>query len=457
VGHQSLTLTYCGTGLSPDDNAGTIIDVLDASLLSGPVPWVVTGLAALAMAFLLIRPGRRWWLGVVPVVLVVAVALAAVVVWLVDNVWRPFPDPLPRIVLVAVALALAALGLAIAGFRRRRWPGRLASVLAFVLVALLAGQLVNAHFQQYPDVRSALGFATSNERPFGDLAGPRPVVTSAPREPLDRVWQAPDGMPGAGVVSEVAIPNTASGFPARPGWVYLPPAWLASPRAQLPVLVLLAGQPGEPRDWLTAGRLAQRMDAFARQHGGLAPVVVIPDDLGQSLANPLCLDSKLGQAATYLTVDVPAWIKGHLQVDPASARWAIGGLSHGATCSLQMAVNAPQVYPTFVYLSGQDEPTLGDRQRTVAAAFGGDQAAFRRVNPLDILATHGFPQSAGWFAVGADDTVYGPQGRRVYQACQAAGMEVHFTVLPGEHSWQVWGAGLEQSLPWLARRLELIS
>ncbi len=128
---------------------------------------------------------------------------------------------------------------------------------------------------------------------------------------------------------------------------------------------MLAGQPGSPEDWLNGGKLAMTMDAFAREHHGLAPVVVVPDGTGSQLANPLCLDSQLGKVASYLAVDVPTWIKTHLQVDPDPRSWAVGGLSYGGTCSLQLATNHPEVYPTFLDLSGQEEPTLGDRRRTV--------------------------------------------------------------------------------------------
>ena len=124
---------------------------------------------------------------------------------------------------------------------------------------------------------------------------------------------------------------------------------------------MLSGQPGNPGDWLDGGQLAARMDAYAAAHKGLAPVVVMPDSLGSELANPVCLDSSLGNVATYLTVDVPGWIRKHLQVDTEPSSWAIGGLSAGGTCSLQMALTAPQVYPTFVDISGQAEPTLGTR------------------------------------------------------------------------------------------------
>jgi S-formylglutathione hydrolase FrmB len=79
------------------------------------------------------------------------------------------------------------------------------------------------------------------------------------------------------------------------------------------------------------------------------------------------------------------------------------------------------------------------------------------VNPLDILAARSFPDTAGAIVAGVDDRVYGPESRRIFEACQTAGMDVRFELLPGGHSWQVWGGGLDHFLPWLATRLELTS
>jgi S-formylglutathione hydrolase FrmB len=90
----------------------------------------------------------------------------------------------------------------------------------------------------------------------------------------------------------------------------------------------------------------------------------------------------------------------------------------------------------------------------VRGAFGGDQAAFRRVNPLDVLATRRLPNTAAMIVAGTRDQQYRPQ-RRVLLACQRAGVDAHWLELPGGHSWAVWGPGLEHSLPWLAERFGL--
>ncbi len=140
-----------------------------------------------------------------------------------------------------------------------------------------------------------------------------------------------------------------------------------------------------------------------------------------------------------------------LQVAPDG--WAVGGLSNGGTCALQLAVNAPDLFGVFIDVSGEDAPTLGDRATTIARAFGGDEAAYTAVNPLDVLAARSFPDTAGYLVAGRDDAQYRPQADRVLAACRAAGMDVSLTELPGGHTWEVWGPGLEGALPWLGTQL----
>jgi S-formylglutathione hydrolase FrmB len=429
--------------------------VLDWSLLRGPAPAVVVAAAAVA-ATVLVRPRGaplRWWTRLVPAALgsaAVVVALLLLAGWAVLREWLPWP------VGACAAGAVAAVALAVVGARGGARPGRVIAAATVVVLAAACG--VNVYYGEFPTPRTALGLGYPDQTDLVAVPGKAQRLVAAADGPLDRVWSPPAGMPGAGQVSEVVIPAPVSGFAARSGWVYLPPAYLSGVRAQLPVLVLLPGQPGDPRDWLDGGRLAERMDRYAAAHHGLAPVVVLPDDLGSEFANPLCLDSQLGNAATYLAVDVPTWIRRTLQVDPDPARWAIGGLSHGGTCALQMALTAPQVYPTFLDISGQDEPSLGTRADTVHAAFGvgpAAEAAFHAVNPLDLLRTRRYLQTAGQLVAGADDTEFRPQADRVAAALRSAGVPATLTVLPGAHTWDVWGPGLEAELPWLGTRLGL--
>jgi S-formylglutathione hydrolase FrmB len=447
---------------------------LDWSLIAGPLPVILLIGALLALAWLAAgrnAPRHSWlaggengenasgavsatWLAIgVPVIALAAGGVIALLTWLMNNVWRPFPDLLPFTTVAWSWVALTGWMLACARqLLLRTWPRRAAAIAACLLVLGAAANQVNIYFQAYPSLGVVLA-------PWLD---PKPALTKTvniteviakPGQTLESIWRPPRGMPKTGAVYIVTIPGVKSRFPARPGYLYLPPAYLATPRPQLPVLVLLAGQPGDPRAWLDSGRLQAVMDGFAARHHGLAPVVVMPDDLGSELANPLCLDSRLGNAQTYLTVDVPNWITSHLQVRPPERGWAIAGLSHGGTCAIELSTQAPRLYPFFVDISGQVEPTLGSRQLTISRAFGGDAAAFARVDPIVVLAHTRFPHSAGVFVAGSNDRGYTPQQRTMYLAALHAGMKVTFMELPGGHSWQVWRGGLDHNVAWLASQL----
>jgi S-formylglutathione hydrolase FrmB len=424
--------------------------------------WLRNTLAVAVFAglgmLLLVRRDRRWWTRRVPLAAVLAVALLVLVVVYLD-VAKPWPDPLQPDVMAWIGSGLLAVVLLPLGWRHRRWWVRAGAAAAAVLVVLGAADGVNADFGEYPTVATALQLPPPDQVSAGSVLGrtaDAPVGDLLAQRALSITWHAPRDLPRHGEVFDVAIPPVHSGFSARPAWVYLPPAYLTADRPRLPLLELLGGQPGNPRNWLDGGRLAQRMDAWAAAHHGLAPIVVMPDPLGSTFANPLCLNSRLGQDDTYLTKDVPDWAIAHLDVDPDHAHWAVGGMSFGGTCALQLAVAHPALFPTFFDAEGQRGPTLGSLARTVEAAFGGNTAAFDAVDPLHELAAHRYPGSAGIVVAGAQDSLYLPQDKVVATAARAAGMTVLEQVRPGGHTWTIAGPALSADLPWLCARMGIL-
>jgi enterochelin esterase-like enzyme len=429
----------------------------ELSLVHGHLHIALLALAGTGLTGLLfLHRARTWWTRSVPIAVLTTLGVLALG-WLVLRVTKPWPDGVPGTVAAWVGSALLALALLILGWRRQRWRMRVLAATAAVLALVGAAVGVDTVYKSFPTVATAL------QLPPYDTVAPNDVLhapvqrttTPVPGRALSQVWQSPAGLRSTGAVMQVHIPATRSGFTARAAWVYVPPAYFAADRPLLPVLMLIGGQPGGPRDWLDGGRLAQRMDAWAQAHGGLAPVVVMPDALGSPIANPMCLDSALGRADTYLAQDVSAWVVSALQVDPDHRHWAVGGFSFGGTCALQLAVAHPDLFPTFFDASGQQAPTLGDRSRTVAVAFSGNEAAYAAHDPLTELASRRFSGSAGYLVVGAQDLSYAPQARAVADAATAAGMSVTLTELPGGHDWGVWAAGFDRAMPWLATRMGL--
>ena len=412
--------------------------LLDLSVFSGPIPLVVYSAAGALAVLLLVRHYRPRMAATVVVAAAVGAALGWVLAWLVGDVWDVFGVSFSLVTRGWVVAFAAGTGIAIAALTHtHRWR-RVCAITAIPIFLLAAATGINADFGQYPTVRTVLGIPM-----FGALDTSPRVVTDASAPKLT-----------AGRVGTVTIPATVSGFAARQAVVYLPPAALVAHPATLPVIEMLAGQPGSPQDAFVAGHLASTLDAYANAHGGLAPIVVVPDQLGTPDNNPMCVDSALGNSATYLTVDVPNWIRSTFSVDSSPTGWAIAGFSQGGTCSIQLGAAHPDVYGTVLDVSGELAPHLGSIDNTIKKGFAGSASAYAAAAPSAILAAHApYADLTVFVAVGGDDVRFGPFAQQIADAAEAAGADTHRIVSPGTaHDWHTVRYAWEQALPLIAAR-----
>ncbi|WP_125616239.1 alpha/beta hydrolase [Specibacter cremeus] len=431
------------------------------SIVDGPAPYILYTLAAAAFLWLVLGP-RRYMLRWVPAVAVVS-ALAGVLFWyLAEDVWNLWGEPLPLRIYVFAAIAVAAVALLVPKMisLRRAWT-RIAAVPVAAVVVLACSGLVNQAFEYYPTVGSLFGntgvkikslaeFRAEQQATGAGHGAPPPAATAV-------TWVPPLNMPAHGDVLNVNIPGTISHEVSSSAYVYLPPAYLATPRAaNLPVLVLIHGVPGGTIDWLRGGQINQFMDGYAAAHHGLAPIVVMPDAGARWSANPpACMDSKEGKAGTYLARDVPDWIKATFDVGTRSPRqWAVGGFSYGGTCAMTLAMNHPEAYPTFIDSSGEDRPTVAAGHAAMLSRyFNNDARAFSKQNALDVMKTRKYPGTAGIITVGSSDRYYRPQGVKVYDAMRRDGIHVTLQDAPGGHAWPAWRYGVYNNMDWLMQRL----
>ncbi|QHC60082.1 alpha/beta hydrolase-fold protein [Rathayibacter sp. VKM Ac-2760] len=435
--------------------------LLELSLVSGPVVIAVYAVGALALLLLIrafARSGprrRRRRLLLAVGVLLLGLLLGWGLAGLLGGAGGPFGVDFTPVTRVWIGLGLGGLALVLVtlahALAHRHWRRALASVLAGALVLITAAMTVNIDFGQYPTVRSALGISAY---PTVD----EPIATPAGEHTSIQDWTAPAGMPAVGSVSTVAIPATKSGFAARDAVVYLPPAALTDDPPLLPVMVMLSGQPGSPSDPLSTENLQKTLDDYAAAHAGLAPIVVSPDQLGDPSANPMCIDSPLGNSATYLTIDVPNWIRATLPVLTDAHDWAIGGLSQGGTCAIQLGAGYPQLFGNIIDASGELAPTLGDDATTIQQGFGGDASAYEAAKPATILAKNApYKDSFAVFGVGANDTSFLAGVQTLHAAAQAAGMDTTYLEVPDSaHDVTAWSTTFDKGLELLAARWNLV-
>ncbi|MBO9626176.1 MAG: alpha/beta fold hydrolase [Microbacterium sp.] len=426
--------------------------LLGLDIASGPVPWIVWGATALLLVLLPLRrvTGRRVRRTIVAVAIggILGAALC-IAIDVLDVFGTPLPDAVPW---------WAAAGFAAVGFGVvHLWD----SGVWRKIVAVLA--IVGALLSTTLGVNIAFGL----DRTLGDLlelsalpaagALPTPLPSSTPTvdPPLYESWRPPADMPAHGEVRQLSgdqrIPSTA-GFVPRDAAIYLPPAALVKNPPALPVIVQMMGLPGSPSP--TAVQAAA--DAFAAQHEGLAPIVIVADQLGSSRQNPGCADSKtFGGVDTYFNVDIPQWIRTHLRALPGPAGWAISGYSNGGACSFLYGAQHPEIWNSLVSISGEEYPGMEDPTPVLTHVFGGDKAAFAANKPENVLAQHAGAY-AGHFALftaGADDKVYSPAAERAAASATAAGFETRFYSVPGAgHVGPALSGGLDEALRQLAPR-----
>lgn len=341
---------------------------------------------------------------------------------------------------VPAIIGALAVGVGVLMFlgRERRVLLVTSGVFCLLLALLAIGAGVNVHFDYF--------------RTIGELFGQVPGGVSA----AEVRAQERKGVPDKGLVVAQPIPGTESGFDARAAQIYLPPAYFAKPKPQLPVLMMFHGEPGQPTDWVEGGNIGVTANAFAKENNGQAPIIVMPDINGGVASDTECVDGTRGNAETYLTKDVRDAVIKQYSTATDPKQWAIGGLSEGGYCAFMLGVRHPDLWTTFVDLSGFNVP---DPDGTTAEKLlGGDKDAVAAYSPLEVLQQPNAAWSTlgGWFAVGAQDAASVITAVKQGAAgAQQAGITTELKVDPGDHSFYFWSAAMAEAFPWVAQRLGL--
>lgn len=338
---------------------------------------------------------------------------------------------------------------------------------ALVAASLLFGLvMINGFYRFYPTL-GAVFDKIDNVQPLdgsqGDIAvhfsgsdaasSKKPAGQTAGSTTLEQSLDSLSKQPTAGKVYALSIPAPASNFTSRGSYVYVPAIASTLPAAKLPVIVLSAGFPGIPQNWLDSG-LQQTMDDFAAKHQGIAPLVFMVDNTGSLTNDTECVNSPRGNVETYLTVDVPNYIKSHFSVSTNPANWAMGGLSMGGMCSIMLTLRHPNVYHYFDDLAGEIGPEVGSKQQTIDTLFGGSEANWAAHQPDLLLAKNTYPDIGGFFGVGKDDALLVTSAEQtLYKDAQKAGVQSVFEEIDGQHTFDVWQQLFKDSLPWLSNRL----
>jgi enterochelin esterase-like enzyme len=360
--------------------------------------------------------------------------------------------------LTGAALAGPVAG-ALLGVRRRRrrrsgrplvggWRlalRRLSLVLGTVTVALAAtAAAVNDHYSYIPSFHALFGDVSP------DLVS-RPVAarSARPSGPVGEAMPARAAAPDHGTVEKVKVDGPTSGIDGRDAYVYLPPQYFdpARPAERFPVLYLLHGSPGVSVDWIRGGWVDRAMDDLLARHAVAPFIIVMPDVNGGYRRDTECQDIPGGpRTQTYLVSDVVSYVDANYRTVPERTARAIGGLSTGGYCAINLVLRHQDVFSGIVSHSGYDRP---DNNVYTGNLFGSDREAQRANTPGLYLPTIPLTRPLGvYLDVGTSDGGSRTESTALAQVFERRGVPVAFHDFADEsHNWLVWRRNLFSSLP----------
>lgn len=350
------------------------------------------------------------------------------------NLWWPIAFGVLTLLLIVTAVMVVR--------RHHRWWLFLIVPIAVVSLLFTVGFAANYQFS---------GVTT-----LGKLLGVPPYDPGSPDQLAN-----PTGTWPRGQVIETTIPGPASDVGTHFAMVYLPPQYYTDRDATFPVIYALHGTPGGPDP---RGEEAGPYDIFvnsdvdnpaaAAAKAG-RPVVIIAPMVSPMSLDTECVDGPMGNWATYLTKDVPAWAAQYPRLRTGPANTAIGGFSMGGTCAQVTALRNPGQYSISGNLSGSPK-AANDGGDAVLFGTGPGAAKAADYDSTAIITSQPEARSVRlWLGVGTGDGEPGLVADMTQFAATAKslGMTVEFTTYPGGHSFDVWRPAFEDWIRWAAELL----
>lgn len=342
----------------------------------------------------------------------------------------------------------------------------LAACLAFIPAMLFGVAAVNKYYSYYQSWGSIAADFTSPGVP----AAPQvPHLAAKGGSAITRLGLSPQARAEAtetGYLFETVVKGKLNRI-SRTAYIYLPPQYFLARYAtyRFPVIELLHGTPGTPEQWIDPMNVLPTLDDLLASHQADPVVLVMPDTDGGKQYSLQCLNAVGGvQDATYVGVDVPAFVAANYRVQPPGKAWGVAGLSEGGFCAANLALQYPARFGDAGVISGYFAP-LGNRspanRRPGAPAvstlpFRGDPALRARNTPDEYIARlpSGTLLPRFFLAAGAQDVPDVQAAQSFRQQLQLYQANVPLFLVPGaSHNAAAWRGAERPMLRWMTPQL----
>lgn len=375
-------------------------------------------------------------------------------------------------VFLALLIALTTAAFVVAVVLMPRLPGRrlrpLAARVALLVivnlsVVLTAGAILNNQYTFYADwtdLSNALFGAdppattaqAGQSLPSTLAAHPTPTSAGKPASQPSAATPVPrlPASGGTGRLRTFTVTGPRSGLTGTI-LVGLPADYTdAANSTQYPILETFHGYPGTVTQWPEGMHLTSTLDTEVTQ-GRMAPVITISPTIEfPGGIDTECVDAPGGnpKVETWLTQDVPDWVRAHLQVRPDRTAWATIGLSSGAWCAAMATMLHPNRYAAAIVMGGYFRPHFSANYQPFTAS-----SALGQRYDLITLAAHAPPPVALWVQTSHADPFSYPSTTTLLANARAP-LSVHALILQhAGHREGIWIDELPTALQWLANTL----
>ena len=364
---------------------------------------------------------------------------------------------LPIVLGVVAVVAVVLLGWGRPAPRHPVAAGAVRVLLAFVMclsVLGLIGALFNNQYAFFTSWGDLLGGSESKTREVKYGASPQEVVRAQPT-PTQRaaVATAVEKVSARDFAPDPKIANRFERFKvhgARSGLrqdvvVFLPKGYDPKKAGGYPVILALHGYPGSPASFKALGRFYSGLDEAVESHRLAPSIVVIPAINPKVTFDSECVDSPRGpKVGTWVTQDVPAFVRGHFNAASDRQSWAAWGYSFGGYCAISTVMRAPTSFAAAVAFQPYYRPEF-------SAAYRPFRTGSAELDSYDLvlLARTSAPSVAIWaFANEADPFSY-PQTNEFAKAVRKPTSLTAVYGKGGGHRLDVWARKIPVSFDWL--------
>lgn len=252
-----------------------------------------------------------------------------------------------------------------------------------------------------------------------------------------RAPKAPAAEAGARI-SEVRFQSAALGARER-YLVVLPAGYGAHPERRYPVIYLLHGLGGGPRDWLDHAGIDRVLDGLVAA-GTAAPAILVAPDGGNAYWTDHLGGARWG---AFVADDLLADVDARFRTRAERSGRAIAGVSMGGHGALSIGLQHPDRFAAVVSLAGALFPEAPTHRPIYKKVWGfpADPAHWEATAPIELMRRLD-PKAAPriYLACGDDDVKTGflEDALLAHRILSERGISHELRVNDGGHTWGPW-------------------